>query len=415
MQSLTVYADFDFLPGPQELGTLHFDRVRGNEVYAFAYHPGWLAKYGGIGLGKDLLTVPGRQFASEGLFGCFADALPDRWGRTLAEKREAVEAQQQRRSPKALTSFDYLLSIDDFMRMGALRFKESPIGPFLNDQADLRVPPIATIRELADAADAVEKSDEKGELPQERWLYQLLNPGTSLGGARPKSNVMDTDGTLYVAKYPSRSDRHDVALWEHFGHLLARSCGISSADTRVVECGKRYHTLLSRRFDRKADGKRIHFASALTHLGFKDGTGAADGKGYLDIVDFILQACPDTQQNLEELYRRVAFNICIGNGDDHFRNHGFLLSPRGWTLAPAYDLNPSLSLTQALMISETTNESSLTALREAHDSYFITAARADAILAEVKAAIRGWPSLAKRLHLAPSEVALFADRLNRFV
>ena len=115
-----------------------------------------------------------------------------------------------------------------------------------------------------------------------------------------------------------------------------------------------------------------------------------------------------------ELYRRVAFNICIGNGDDHFRNHGFLLSPRGWTLAPAYDLNPSLSLTQALMISDTTNESSLTALRGAHEAYFLSATKADSILAEVKAGVRGWPSLAKRLHLLPAEVALFADRLNRF-
>lgn len=415
MLTLHVYADFDFLTQPLAVGTLHFDRVRGNEVYAFSYKKEWLERYGGIVLGKDLFTAPGLQYARDGLFGCFSDALPDRWGRTLAEKREAIEAQRDHRPLRALTSFDYLCAIDDYTRMGGLRFKETENGPFLNDQAGLRVPPVVTLRELADAANAVEESDERGELPEERWLFQLLNPGTSLGGARPKSNVLDSDGNLSVAKFPSRNDRYDVAMWEYFSHLLARTCGITVASTRVMECGKPYHTLLSRRFDRTEEGKRIHFASALTHLGFRDGAGAAEGKGYLDIVDFILQACPDTERNLEELYRRVAFNICLGNGDDHFRNHGFLLGPRGWTLAPAYDLNPSLSLTQALMISEATNESSLTALREAHDAYFLPRSRAEAILMQVRTAFAQWPSLAKQLHLSPAEVAMFADRLNRFV
>ena len=183
----------------------------------------------------------------------------------------------------------------------------------------------------------------------------------------------------------------------------------------MTESGKKYHILLSRRFDRTTEGKRIHFASALTHLGFRDGTGAAEGKGYLDIVDFILQACPDTEKTLEQLYRRVAFNICIGNSDDHFRNHGFLLGPRGWTLSPAYDINPSLSRTQSLMISETTNESNLTALLEAHDAYFISKSRAGSIIREVRAGLAAWPALARQLHLAPAEVAVFSDRLNAFL
>lgn len=415
MRSLFVYADFDFLPAPCLVGTLNYDRVRGNEVYSFSYSPQWLSDYGGISLSKDLFTTSGPQYSQDGLFGCFSDALPDRWGRTLAEKREAIQAQKEKRAPRSLASFDYLLSIDDYMRMGGLRFKETESGPYLNDDAGLRVPPITTLRELAAAADAVEKSDEKGELPEERWLFQLLNPGTSLGGARPKSNVQDTNGSLLVAKYPSRSDRYDAELWEHFCHLLARKCGIDAAETRLAESGKKYHILLSKRFDRAADEKRIHFASALTHLGFRDGAGAAEGKGYLDIVDFILQACPDTEKNLEQLYRRVAFNICIGNSDDHFRNHGFLLGPRGWTLSPAYDINPSLSQTQSLMISETTNESSLTALLEAHDAYFISKAKAEAIIREVRAGVAAWPTLAKYLHLAAAEVSVFSDRLNAFL
>ncbi len=415
MKSLLVYADFDCLSGPLNVGVLNYDRVRGNEVCSFAFDPHWLERFGSISLSKDLMAAPGLQYAPNGTFGCFSDALPDRWGRTLAEKREAIDARREHRPARALSAFDYLLSLDDYMRIGALRFKEEEGGSFLNDHAGLKVPPITTVRELAAAAEEVEKSEEKGILPEERWLFQLLNPGTSLGGARPKSNVMDEDGCLSVAKYPSRSDRHDVGLWEHFSHLLALKCGVRAAQTRVLESGKQYHILLSKRFDRNAEGRRIHFASALTHLGFKDGAGADEGKGYLDIVDFILQACPDTEKNLEELYRRVAFNICLGNGDDHFRNHGFLLGAKGWSLSPAYDLNPSLSQAQSLLIDETTNEANLTALLEAHDAYFLTKEKAQTIIGEVRAQFAKWPSLAKQLHLPQAEVAVFSGRLNQFI
>lgn len=164
-----------------------------------------------------------------------------------------------------------------------------------------------------------------------------------MGGARPKANVIDTDKTLYVAKFPSRKDDYDVGLWEHFSHLLATKAGINAAKTKVLATGEKYHTLLSQRFDRTNDSKRIHFASAMTLLGLSDGDNATTGHGYLDIVDFIIQSCTDVERNLQELYRRVAFNICIGNTDDHFRNHGFLLTAKGWTLSPAYDMNPTLS------------------------------------------------------------------------
>lgn len=415
MKHLSVYADFHFLPASQLVGTLTWDRVRGKDVYSFQYSSSWLQEFGAISLGKDLFTAPGLQYARDGIFGCFSDALPDRWGRNLAEKREAILSQREHRPIRDLSSFDYLVSIDDFMRIGGLRFKESETGPFLNDDSSLKVPPLARIRELVDAAHAVELSDEKGELPEEQGLFQLLNPGTSLGGARPKSNVMDTDGTLLVAKYPSRNDRVDVGLWEHFCHRLAGQCGINASQTRVMESGKAHHALLSRRFDRDLEGKRIHYASALTQLGYKDGDGASNGKGYLDIVDFILQACPETEHTLEELYRRIAFSICVGNADDHFRNHGFLLGSKGWMLAPAFDLNPSLAQSQSLMISETTNEASLSALLEAHDAYFLPRPRAESLIAQVRSGVAKWPALAKQLHIPTAEVTLFSPRLNQFV
>lgn len=416
MKQLLVYADFHFLPAPQKLGVLSYDRVRGNEVFSFSYDKTWLNEYGNIRLGGDLGTFPGLQFApSDTLFGCFADSLPDRWGRTLAEKREEIVARRENRPVKKLTSLDYLLSVDDLMRMGGFRFKTDETAPFLNDHGTMRIPPIASIRELAAAADAIEKSEELKELPDEKWLYQLLNPGTSLGGARPKANVLELDGSLWIAKFPSREDRHDVSLWELFCNLLAKSCRVDVADARTMDSGRRHPVFLTKRFDRTSDGKRIHFSSSMNLLGFKDGDGRDNGKGYLDIADLIVQNSPDTEKQLEQLYRRVAFNICVGNVDDHFRNHGFLLTSKGWVLSPAYDMNPSLGTDHCLMITETTNEANLTALSEAYDSYFLPKKRALAIIAEVRGAVCRWPSLAKRLHLSEAEVKIFEGRLNMFV
>lgn len=416
MKQLWVYADFHFIPAAEKLGILCYDRVRGNEVFSFSYSQDWLNRYGNIRLGGDLGTFPGLQYApSNSIFGCFADSLPDRWGRTLAEKREEIEAKRAHRPVKKLDSLDYLLSIDDMMRMGGFRFKMDEASPFLNDYGAMRIPPIAYIRELAAAADAIEASDELKELPEEKWLYQLLNPGTSLGGARPKANVMEQDKSLWIAKFPSREDRHDVSQWELFCILLAQSCGIDVADAKTMDSGKRYHIFLTKRFDRTSDGRRVHFSSAMNLLGFKDGDGSNNGKGYLDIADMIIQCCPDTQKQLEQLYRRVAFNICVGNADDHFRNHGFVLTSKGWILSPAYDMNPSLSRDQCLMISETTNEASLTALAEANDAYFLPKERAHAIIEEVRRGVSRWTSLAKRLQMSEAEVKFFEDRLNLFV
>ena len=241
-----------------------------------------------------------------------------------------------------------------------------------------------------------------------------MHPGTSLGGARPKANVMEQDGSLWIAKFPSREDRHDVSLWELFCNMLAKSCDIDVADAKIMESGRRFNIFLTKRFDRTPDGKRVHFSSAMNLLGFKDGDGRDNGKGYLDVADLIVQHCPETEKQLGQLYRRVAFNICVGNTDDHFRNHGFLLSSKGWVLSPAYDMNPSLSTNHCLMITESTNESSLVALSEAHDAYFLSKERAFAIIAEVRSAVARWPSLAKRLHLSEAEVKVFEGRLNMF-
>ena len=210
-----------------------------------------------------------------------------------------------------------------------------------------------------------------------------------------------------MAKFSSRKDDYDIALWEHHSHLLAKEAGVIAAETRVITSGEKYHTLLSKRFDRTEDGRRIHFASAMTLLGLTDGCDAKSGNGYLDIVDFILQNCCDVNHNLRQLYRRVAFNIAIGNSDDHFRNHGFLLTPRGWTLAPAYDMNPTLSEYQSLLINSSTNKSNLQILLESCEEYMISKEKARQIIDQVIKGVSKWKAIAVSLGIGKREIDMF--------
>lgn len=412
MRKLLVYADLHWLHTPALVGELSYESLRGADSYGFSFAPTWLQTQRDLFLSADLNNYTGMQYtaADRDIFGCFSDALPDRWGRTLLNRREQLQAQEQRRPLRRLSSFDYLLGIDDYSRMGAFRFKETPDSDFINSDPMLKIPPLTDIRTLEAAGRAIEQSEAHNALPEKKWIAQLIQPGTSLGGARPKASVTDLDGALCVAKFPSRKDDYDVELWEHLCHLLARKAGIEVADTKVLKAIGPYHTLISRRFDRTADGGRIHFASAMTLLGLQDGNNAADGHGYLDLVDFIVQHCTAVENNLRELYRRVAFYICVGNSDDHFRNHGFLLTPKGWTLSPAYDINPTLNSTQSLLITSVSNQAAFSQLRAAAEDYLLTRETADAILDEVQAALQDWPTLATHIGIPRREIAQFADR-----
>lgn len=366
-------------------------------------------------LSDDLNNYPGQQYTAPGkdIFGCFSDALPDRWGRTLINRREQILAKEEKRPVRRLSSFDYLIGIEDFSRIGAFRFKESINGDYINASEILRIPPLTDIRELIAASSEIEKSEDENRLPEMRWIAQLVQPGSSLGGARPKASVIDENKILYIAKFPSRKDDYDVGLWEHFSHLLAKKAGVNAAETKVISTSDKYHTLLSRRFDRREEGKRIHFASAMTLLGLNDGDNANTGHGYLDIVDFILQNCTNVEDNLQELYRRVAFNICVGNTDDHFRNHGFLLTAKGWTLSPAYDMNPSLNEYQSLLINSFNNKSDLNELLNSCEEYMLQKQSAQQIISEVLNAVKEWRSLATRQGIAKSEQERFAATFER--
>lgn len=415
MKTLYVYTDFDWLDEPMLVGELGYESLCGSDSYSFTYDNDWLRQYGGLFLSADINNYPGQQYTQpdRDIFGCFSDALPDRWGRLLLNRREQILATEEKRPVRKLSSFDYLMGIDDYSRMGGFRFKEKQDGEYINCEKSLRIPPLTDIRALVAASMEIEKSEELNQLPEKKWLLQLVHPGTSLGGARPKAGVMNDEGRLCVAKFPSMNDDYDVGLWEHLSHLLAKEAGVEAAETSVIETGKKYHALLSKRFDRTVEGRRKHFASAMTLLGLTDGCDAKSGNGYLDIVDFILQNCCDVEQNLRQLYRRVAFNIAIGNSDDHFRNHGFLLTPRGWTLSPAYDMNPTLNEYQALLINSTTNHADLQVLLDSSEEYMIGKDEAVYIIEEVRAGVKHWKSIATRLGIAPREMDVFEQVLQR--
>ena len=394
------------------VGTLGYDMIRGNAAYQWEFDSRWLQHYRQVRLSGDLQNAGGPQYASGRLFGFLQDAMPDRWGRRLIDKRERLLAAQEGRPIRHLTDIDYLTQINDTTRMGALRLKEGKqlLG---TKYADTPVPPLTHLREFVDMAQEYERQDEQGGAIREEWLLNLYKQGSSLGGARPKANVRDTEGSLWIAKIPSINDDYDVALWEFWAHKMANLAGIEVPEMRLLSLpGQKYHTLLSKRFDRNGE-QRIHFASAMTLCGLQDGADATTGNGYLDIVDVIVGSAGfvDPQAALEQLYRRVAFSIAIRNHDDHFRNHGFLLTGKGWVWSPAYDLNPSDFNTQSLLISRDSNESSLEILLAAAGDYMLSTDRAKQIIDEVYSAMKNSRQIAHQCGISEHEMTRFPNSL----
>ena len=332
-----VYDDFNF-EQPLIMGRLYVNVIRGGESYAFEYDDEWLRKTSmSVNLDPELMLFGGRQYPlAKNIFGLFADASPDRWGRVLMNKRERLLAEKEKRKPKKLYDSDYLLGVYDETRMGGLRFKTALNGTFLSDDKDSAVPPWANLRTLEEASRNFE-SDDNGLA--EKWLNQLIRPGSSLGGARPKATVVDTKGELWIAKFPSKNDDNDTGAWEKVVHDLAALCDLCVPEAKLEKFSKLGSTFLIKRFDREGK-KRIHFASAMTLLGKTDGASAADGSSYLDIAAFIKANGARPKEDLVELWKRIVFNMAVSNTDDHLRNHAFLLSDVGWILSPLYDVNP---------------------------------------------------------------------------
>lgn len=324
---------------PTLLGKLRCGFIRGQETFSFEYDVNWLSSHdSSFSLDPDLQLYRGRQFVplEKRLFGLFSDSCPDRWGRMLMQRREAINARKEDRKPRKLTECDYLLGVYDEARMGALRFSLEEGGEFLSNDQALATPPWIHLRTLENASVAYE-NDESGL--NEKWLRQLLAPGSSLGGARPKATVQAPDGALWIAKFPSKHDEYNSGAWEKVVHDLARLCGLNVPESKLETFSKSGSTFLVKRFDRNGQ-QRIHFASAMTLLGKTDGASAADGSSYLDLATFIRSSGASPAEDLAELWSRIVFSMAVSNTDDHLRNHGFILTSTGWRLSPLYDVNP---------------------------------------------------------------------------
>ena len=405
-KEILVFANWKELPEPVLMGTLHVTPSKGSEIFSFEYDKDWL-KFGyAQNIDPDLQMYSGHQYTSneKNNFGVFLDSSPDRWGKVLMKRREAALAKAEDRKPNTLLESDFLLGVFDGHRMGALRFKLEMDGPFLDDNAKHPAPQWASLRELEHASLELEKDDIIGDPDYIKWLNMLVSPGGSLGGARPKASIVDNDGNLWIAKFPSRNDIKDVGAWEAVAHDLATKAGINMSDAQVKKFTNKYHTFLTKRFDRTEKSERIHFASAMTLLGYTDGADHQAGVSYLELAEFITQHGANVKEDLLQFWKRIVFSICITNTDDHLRNHGFLLTDKGWILSPAYDINPIEDGTGlTLNISEDDNSLDI-GLALSVASYFrIEEKQAEQIIGEIQQVVSTWKEVAKKYGLSNGE------------
>jgi serine/threonine-protein kinase HipA len=405
-RTIYVYADWEGLPNvPVLMGTLSSIRSRGKEIFSFEYTPEWLATGYGHQLDPDLQFYAGRQYNSDDKpnFGLFLDSSPDRWGRVLMKRREAIMARKEKRKPVTLLESDFLLGVYDEHRIGALRFKLDPGGEFVSGEKTLAAPPWTSLRELEQASLQLEQDDYDDDEAL-KWLNMLMAPGSSLGGARPKASVKNEKGHLWIAKFPSGNDENDIGGWEAVALEIAAKAGVKVAPFMARKFSSKHHSFLNQRFDRTVQGRRIHFASAMTLLGYADGIDYITGASYLELAGYIIQHGAQVKEDLEELWRRIVLNICISNTDDHLRNHGFLLTDQGWTLSPVYDVNPFADGTGlTLNISEDDNSLDLELALSVIPYFRISRSKADAIIGEVKKAASRWRTIANRIGISKRE------------
>lgn len=384
-----VWLDADIAPAAC-VGTLQDDHGQ----VRFNYHRQWLASPQAFALDPDL-SLDAHPFfprPDSGNFGIFLDSSPDRWGQVLMDRREMLAAQDEGRRKRTLYAWDYLLGVQDLTRQGALRFREPGTEAFLAAER-LAAPPVTSLRELESVARDLtsRRVDDLEKL--RRWLAVLVAPGASLGGARPKANFTDTDDALWIGKFPSRDDTYDQGAWEFVVHELALRARIDAPPARIVRFSD-HHTFCVRRFDR-TPGARRHYASAITLLRRVNSEGAS----YLELAQFLQnQGDPAAiDADLEQLFRRVAFNVMSGHRDDHLRNHGFLLTSGGWRLAPAFDMNPLAEKDHhVLRLDDSDSHPSVGTVLATHEFYRLTSARAREITEEVASALDGWREEAQR-------------------
>lgn len=396
-----VFADWKGLGGPQLMGILSAQQARGRRSFSFSYDLKWLKNGERMHLDPDIQFFSGPQYPTgKENFGIFLDSMPDTWGRTLLKRRVAQNIERSDGPLPALHDIDYLLGVYDKTRMGALRYKLDLGGDFLDNDELNPTPPWASIRELQAAARHIQSDDETNV---RKWLAVLIAPGSSLGGARPKANVSDEKGDLWIAKFPSKNDTIDKGAWEYLAYQLAINSGIEMTPCKLEKVSGKYHTFFTKRFDRKGNA-RLHFASAMTMTGKNESLLKDESASYLDLVDFITTSGGNIELNLKQLWLRIVFNIFISNTDDHLRNHGFLLKNLGWELSPAYDLNPSIDKEGlALNIDEGSNALDLELAKSVGPYFRLSNSEMDGVINKVRETVKKWREVANRIGIPRSE------------
>ena len=408
MKEIFVYADWIGLPEQMLMGSLRTEITKGEEIFSFEYSNSWLESGFAQDLDPDLKMYSGPQYLADEKpnFGLFLDSSPDRWGRMLMKRREAIKERKGGEKPRKLFESDFLLGVNDETRMGGLRFKLENDDNFLENDEEIKAPPFASIRELEQASLRIEDDDFFKDDDAKKWLKLMIAPGSSLGGARPKASVRNKDGSLWIAKFPSKNDDKDSGIWELLVNRIANNIGINVAEATASIYSQKQHTYLTKRFDRSEQDKRIHFASAMTLLGYKDGYNHKEGGSYLEIVELIERYGAEPNKDLVELWKRIVFSVGVSNTDDHLRNHGFLLTEKGWKLSPAYDINPNEDGTGlSLNISEDDNSLEYDLCIEVAEYFRWKIKAAEKYVKEAKYEISKWRKIAKELGIPNREVS----------
>lgn len=405
-KEIMVFADWKDLNSIKNFGVLKIIPAKNKEIFSFEYDQDWLNNSFYSFLDPDLKLYKGNQFLTNEKpnFGIFLDSSPDRWGRLLMRRRESILSRKENRKEKLLLESDYLLGVFDEYRMGGIRFKENLNSDFMNNDRKLASPPWSSLRELEYASSKVENENFIEDDEYLKWLNMLISPGSSLGGARPKASVLDKKNHLWIAKFPSNNDIKDIGAWEMVANELALNSGLNVAEGMLLKFSSKHHTFLTKRFDRTENQERIHFASAMTLLGYTDGKNHEDGISYLELAEFLIQNGANIKNDLEELWKRIVFNICIKNTDDHLRNHGFLLTNKGWIISPAYDINPIETGTGLkLNISENDNSLDLGLALDVVDYFYLNQNKAKQIILDIKNKVKEWRNIANKYNISKSE------------
>ena len=371
----------------------------------FEYADEWLDNPDAFALDPANLSLETQQIYTSSdksaLPGALRDTAPDRWGQQLIKRAFRKTGEE-----RTLSEIDYLLTITDQTRIGALRYKREGEDTFDHDVGHFRVPPLIQLPALVNAADAVQTNTETAE-----DLKLLLNEGSPLGGARPKSSIADNDGSLAIAKFPKPDDDRSIPHGEVLAMTLARKAGLNVAGARILAVAGRPVALI-KRFDRQ-HGQRISFLSAMSLLGLNDGDDAT----YTDIAECIRMYSSAPTEDLHELWRRIVFGVMIGNLDDHLRNHGFLYDHSDkWRLSPAYDLNPVPLAEKAreltTWISEEGPDASLDLARRAAPFFALKDKQTEIIIGQVSTALQGWKNIAHQLGMSAADIAVYATAIE---